>query len=150
MTYKQSPFSYISGTSKHASALKGKFAQVGMVTPNEDEVPSAMKAHKTGHAEMNVDKWEYEGSASGGEGKDQNKIFDKDGNHVGNYVMSKDGKEVKQMFKSKKSKVSAHGQLDDAEIEYQQDLEREASATPYKTPLEKKCGCGKTNCNCGY
>tara|TARA_R100001463_G_scaffold136581_1_gene202355 strand:+ start:1060 stop:1500 length:441 start_codon:yes stop_codon:yes gene_type:complete len=146
MAYKQSPFPYAKGTKKHASALKGKFAQVGAATPNEDELPSAVKAHKTGHAQMDVDKWTYEGSASGGEGQDQNKIYDKAGNHVGNYVMTKDGKEVKQMFKSKKSTESAHGQLSDAEMEYQEDLEREKSAA--KKLGCSKCNYGKLKCTC--
>ena len=57
-----------------------------------------------------------------GEGKDQNKIFDEDGKHIGTYV---NGKKVM------KSTTSAHGQLSDAEIEYQEDLKRE-SALPKK------------------
>tara|TARA_R100001443_G_scaffold27200_1_gene40526 strand:- start:3981 stop:4406 length:426 start_codon:yes stop_codon:yes gene_type:complete len=140
MAYKQSPFPYVRGTNKHISALKGRFAQVGAAGANEDEVDSAMKSHKPGHAEMDVNKWQYESSGLQGEGKDQDKILDKDNNWVGNWV---DGKKV--MFKSKKSTESAHGQLDDAEIEYQEDLKREQKApTKYR-----KCDCGKkAMCNC--
>ena len=51
----------------------------------------------------------------GTEAKDENKIFDDKGNHIGNYV---NGKKV---MLPKKSTVSAHGQLDDAQAEYETD-----------------------------
>ena len=58
-----------------------------------------------------------------GEGQDQDKIFDDNGKHVANWV---DGKkraiETKLGPRVKKSTESAHGQLNDAEREYQQDL----------------------------
>ena len=119
-----------------------------------------MKSHKPGHAEMDVSQWQHET-----EGQDQNKIFDNEGNHIGNWV-KKDGKDVKAMF-VKKSTESAHGQLDDAEAEYQNDLDlsthfsdgtekterdkfndqenefEEVDGIPYKA-----CSCGKRKCNC--
>jgi len=61
-----------------------------------------------------------------GEGKDQNKIFDESGKHIGTYV---NGKKVM------KSTTSAHGQLDDAEIEYQEDLKRESALPQNEQPL---------------
>lgn len=85
MAYKQSPFPYVKGSQRHTSALKGKFSNIGQATPNEDEVESAMKAHKAGHAEMNVNKWQHEVSGLKGEGQDQDKIFNSKGLHVGNY-----------------------------------------------------------------
>ena len=85
MAYKQSPFPYVKGSQRHTSALKGKFSNIGQATPNEDDVESAMKAHKAGHAEMNVNKWQHEVSGLKGEGQDQDKIFNSKGLHVGNY-----------------------------------------------------------------
>ena len=115
MAFKQSPFPILKGSKKHASALKGKWAQLGAATPNEDELPTAMKAHAAGHAEMDVNKWQYSSPTDmSSEGKDENKIFDEKGNHIGNWV---NGKKVM------KSTQTAHGQMDDAEIEFQQDME---------------------------
>jgi len=54
-------------------------------------------------------------STKGGEGKDQNKIFNDQGNHIGDYV---NGKKVM------KSTTSAHGQLDDAQHEFEMDMAR--------------------------
>ena len=85
MAYKQSPFPYVKGSQRHASALKGKFSNIGQATPIEDDVESAMKAHKAGHAEMNVNKWQHEVSGLKGEGQDQDKIFNSKGLHIGNY-----------------------------------------------------------------
>ncbi len=51
----------------------------------------------------------------GTEAKDENKIFDDKGNHIGNYV---NGKKV---MLPKKSTTTAHGQLDDAQAEYETD-----------------------------
>lgn len=100
MAYKQSPFPYVKGTKKHTSALKGRFAQIGDVDPNKDELDSAMKAHKDGHAEMNSWKWQYsDGTTNTTEGQDEDKIYDSKGNHVGNWVKDKEGKYAKKMFK---------------------------------------------------
>ena len=54
-------------------------------------------------------------STKGGEGKDQNKIFDENGKHIGDYV---NGKKVM------KSTTSAHGQLEDAERDFKRDMDR--------------------------
>jgi len=62
----------------------------------------------------------------GGEGQDQNKIFDKNGKHVGDYV---NGKKVM------KSTTSAHGQLEDAEREFKLDIKR---AKKKKSPAKQK------------
>ena len=69
-----------------------------------------------------------------GEGQDQDKIFDDNGKHVANWV---DGKkraiETKRGPRVKKSTESAHGQLNDAEREYQQDLlDRKKTKSPAK------------------
>ena len=68
----------------------------------------------------------------GGEAQDQDKIFDKKGNHIGTYV---NGKKVM------KSTTSAHGQLDDAQREFEQDLKdagkiakKPSPAKQYKKP----------------
>ena len=99
MAFTRKSFPTINGTSGHSSALKGKFAQLGAATPNEEEVESAMKSHKTGHAEMDTNKWKRESSGLQGEGKDQNKIYDKRGLHVGDWVVNEKGEEVKKMHK---------------------------------------------------
>jgi len=65
-------------------------------------------------------------STKGGEGKDQDKIFDKNGKHVGNYV---NGKKVM------KSTTSAHGQLSDAKREFEQDKK---DAKRKKSPAKQK------------
>ena len=64
----------------------------------------------------------------GGEGQDQNKIFDKNGKHVGDYV---NGKKVM------KSTKSAHGQLNDAERDFKRDTERALKAMDKKSPSSK-------------
>ena len=67
-------------------------------------------------------------STKGGEGQDQDKIFDAKGKHVGTYV---NGKKVM------KSTKSAHGQLNDAEREFQMDLKMANEKKPYNKPMEK-------------
>ena len=54
-------------------------------------------------------------STKEGEGQDQDKIFDENGKHVGDYV---NGKKVM------KSTTSAHGQLEDAERDFKRDMDR--------------------------
>jgi hypothetical protein len=93
----------------------------------------------------------------GGEGQDQNKIFNERGEHVGDWIGGKKVmKPTKGMSKKlsditpaeikamkldeiypkkspakqvKKSTTTAHGQLNDAEIEYQEDLARNKKST---------------------
>jgi len=64
----------------------------------------------------------------GGEGQDQNKIFDKNGKHVGDYV---NGKKVM------KSTKSAHGQLNDAERDFKRDTERALKSSRKDLPIFK-------------
>ena len=68
-------------------------------------------------------------STKGGEAQDQDKIFDAKGEHVGAYV---NGKKVM------KSTKSAHGQLNDAEREFQMDLKIANEKKPYNKPMKKK------------
>ena len=63
-----------------------------------------------------------------GEGKDQDKIFDKKGNHIGTYV---NGKKVM------KSTTSAHGQLSDAQYEFEQDLKAAKNSSKAKGTTKK-------------
>ena len=67
-------------------------------------------------------------STKGGEGQDQNKIFDKKGNHIGTYV---NGKKVM------KSTTSAHGQLSDAQYEFEQDLKAAKNSSKAKGTTKK-------------
>ena len=82
------------------------------------------KVKKTSPAKQRLTK--------GGEGKDQNKIFDDKGNHIGTYV---NGKKVM------KSTTSAHGQLDDAKREFDADVlqaKRKTTNPSSKPPKSKK------------
>jgi len=63
----------------------------------------------------------------GGEGQDQDKIFNKKGEHVGSWV---NGKKVM------KSTESAHGQSNDAQREFEADL-LAAKKTKKKAPLKQ-------------
>ena len=65
----------------------------------------------------------------GGEAQDQDKIFDKKGNHIGTYV---NGKKVM------KSTTSAHGQSNDADREFKMDLRMANEKKPYNKPMKKK------------
>jgi hypothetical protein len=69
-----------------------------------------------------------------GEGQDEDKIFDDKGNHIGDYV---NGKKVM------KSRKSAHGQLNDAEREFEADKKLAKKKTPLnQVDLSKKTGLG--------
>ena len=59
----------------------------------------------------------------GGEGQDQNKIFNDKGEHIGNYV---NGKKVMLSTKSK------HGQLNDAQREFKTDIKLAQAKTKPK------------------
>ena len=59
-----------------------------------------------------------------GEGQDQNKIFNNKGQHVGNWV---NGKKVMLSTKSK------HGQLNDAQREFETDIKLAQAKTKPKT-----------------
>ncbi len=78
------------------------------------------KVKKTSPAKQRLTK--------GGEGKDQNKIFDNKGKHIGNYV---NGKKVML------STTSAHGQLGDAKREFEQDKKNAAKMLKKKSPAKQ-------------
>ena len=74
-------------------------------------------------------------SIKGGEGQDQNKIFDGKGNHIGNYV---NGKKV---MIPKKSTTTAHGQLNDAQAEFEMDkllVKKKKTPPPTKQKVAQK------------
>ena len=71
---------------------------------------------KTGNYNQSFESPVKQKSTKSSEAQDQDKIFNDKGVHIGDYV---NGKKVMHV---KKSTESAHGQLSDAEVEYQEDI----------------------------
>jgi len=128
------------GVDKVIPGKKSTKKQSRMMKEGEEIQKFIKKNQKKSPAKQKVNK--------GGEAQDQNKIFNKKGKHVGDYVNGKavyqhdtstmnrtkrtirksladnpeDAKKVYKTLKARKSTESAHGQLSDAQYEFEQDL----------------------------